>query len=108
MTDEVLRIAARESWWDNGEVSGGSVPVDIYTVGYMNGAKAVLKGRRQEVVWHDLRKNPQELPIGNVLDQDGNVVWYESIAGIWHYDDDDDTVCDDVIAWCHIPIFDEE
>lgn len=94
----------------------------IYKDGYIAGAK------ENGVVWHDLRKNPNDLPkefkiikkafgiypeekyIHTVLNQDGEHVHY--IYGDWYYIYNEDIVGDspraNVIAWCEIPKYTEE
>ena len=71
--------------------------------------KAVLygltEGRKEK--WHDLRKNPNDLPEDCVINQDGKRVLYESINKVWRNDDADEYICDDPIAWCEIPTFEE-
>ena len=69
--------------------------------------KAVLygltEGRKEK--WHDLRKNPNDLPEDCVINQDGKRVLYDSINKVWRNDDADEYICDDPIAWCEIPTF---
>ena len=71
--------------------------------------KAVLygltEGRKEK--WHDLRKNPNDLPEDCVINQDGKRVLYDSINKVWRNDDADEYICDDPIAWCEIPTFEE-
>lgn len=117
MTDEELRKAAKESWavdwvrsqgWNEENLPSDELQqmITAYVAGYEKSEK-----ESQTVVWHDLRKNPHDLPknpnnlpINSFLNHEGIPVWYESISGTWHYTDDN-TVCDDVIAWCEIPMF---
>lgn len=65
---------------------------------------AGLKAARKEM-WHDLRKNPDDLPEDCVINQDGKRVIYDSINKVWRNDDADEYICDDPIAWCEIPTF---
>ena len=69
--------------------------------------KAVLygltEGRKEK--WHDLRKNPNDLPEDCVINQDGKRVLYDRINKVWRNDDADEYICDDPIAWCEIPTF---
>ena len=71
--------------------------------------KAVLygltEGRKEK--WHDLRKNPNDLPEDCVINQDGKRVLYDHINKVWRNDDADEYICDDPIAWCEIPTFEE-
>ena len=71
--------------------------------------KAVLygltEGRKEK--WHDLRKNPNDLPEDCVINQDGKRVLYDSTNKVWRNDDADEYICDDPIAWCEIPTFEE-
>ena len=67
---------------------------------------AGLKAARKEM-WHDLRKNPKDLPDAclNIVNQDGEKVRYDYVNEVWRTDDANDYICDDTIAWCEIPTF---
>lgn len=65
---------------------------------------AGLKAARKEM-WHDLRKNPNDLPEDCAINQDGKRVLYDRINKVWRNDDADEYICDDPIAWCEIPTF---
>ena len=67
---------------------------------------AGLKAARKEM-WHDLRENPNYLPEDCAINQDGKRVIYDSINKVWRNDDADEYICDDPIAWCDIPTFEE-
>ena len=67
---------------------------------------AGLKAARQKM-WHDLRENPDDLPEDCVINQDGKRVLYDRINKVWRNDDADEYICDDPIAWCEIPTFEE-
>lgn len=67
---------------------------------------AGLKAARQEK-WHDLRENPDDLPEDCVINQDGKRVLYDHINKVWRNDDADEYICDDPVAWCEIPTFEE-
>ena len=67
---------------------------------------AGLKAARQEM-WHDLRKNPNDLPEDCAINQDGKRVLYDHAKKVWRNDDADEYICDDPIAWCEIPTFEE-
>lgn len=72
--------------------------------GFLAGLKAARKA-----MWHDLRKNPNDLPeiYMGVLNQNGMNVMYDYTKKVWRNDDADEYICDDPIAWCEIPIFKE-
>ena len=67
---------------------------------------AGLKAARQKM-WHDLRENPNDLPEDCAINQDGKRVLYDHINKVWRNDDADEYICDDPIAWCEIPTFEE-
>ena len=69
---------------------------------------AGLKAARQEM-WHDLRKNPNDLPeiYMGVLNQNGMNVVYDYTNKVWRNDNAIECICDDPIAWCEIPTFEE-
>ena len=78
-----------------------------YWVGYdiKNAFLAGLKAGKQQ--WHDLRKNPNDLPNDDriVSDQEGSNVRYVKFRNKWFYLDR--TAEANVIAWCEIPKFEE-
>ena len=59
--------------------------------------------------WHDLRKDPNDLPevYMSVVNQNGVNVMYDNTKKVWRYDDADECICDDPIAWCEVPTFEE-
>ena len=67
---------------------------------------ALQVGRKE--MWHDLRKNPNDLPEDCAINQDGKRVLYDCINKVWRNDDADEYICDDPIAWCEIPTFKEK
>lgn len=67
---------------------------------------AGLKAARQKM-WHDLRENPDDLPEDCAINQDGKRVLYDHINKVWRNDDADEYICNDPIAWCEIPTFEE-
>jgi hypothetical protein len=115
MTDGELKKKAEEysNWlyhskaWNSGE--------DMLVKAYLAGAKEMLK--ENGVVWHDLRKNPNDLP----KERGGYLVAIKLLKGwdttilMYNNDEDEDELCwldseytnynDDVIAWCEIPKF---
>ena len=72
------------------------------------GFLAGLKAARKEM-WHDLRKNPDDLPeiYMGVLNQNGMNVVYDYTNKVWRDDHATEYICDDPIAWCEIPTFEE-
>jgi hypothetical protein len=64
---------------------------------------AGLKAGRPQ--WHDLRKNPNNLPDDtyDVLDQAGYKVHYNFFQNVWVNEKDE--IDEHVIAWCEIPKF---
>lgn len=57
--------------------------------------------------WHDLRKDPNDLPEDtyDVLDQAGYKVHYDFSQNVWLNEKDE--VDNHVTAWCRVPIFSE-
>lgn len=72
----------------------------------MNMTAYIAGAEENETRWHDLRKDPSDLPVGEVLNQDGKVVWYDGGIGVWRCTEND-TICSSIIAWCEIPTFKE-
>lgn len=78
--------------------------------------KAYLDGLAEErkEKWHDLRKNPEDLPKkhGEYITNIG-LLYYDELCGrsFWHTpsceacDYSDEVGADEVIAWCEIPKF---
>lgn len=73
------------------------------TQAYITGAK------ENSVVWHDLRKNPNDLPSSDrwVLIQEGTRAYYDAASNSW-CDDSNDILLFLIIAWCEIPTFEEQ
>ena len=63
--------------------------------------------------WHDLRKNPNDLPkldktdLSDYVMTDRGVSYYNGRLNKW-YIQTDYVLTDCVIAWCEIPTFDKE
>ena len=93
-----LEEKAEESAEQNGYGLGCSIPqTECYVKGYVAGAK------ENGVVWHDLRKDPKDLPkgYGSVWTNEGSA--YHDSDG-WF---DDYGAVKGVIAWCK-PQFKED
>lgn len=60
------------------------------------------------IIWHDLRKDPNDLPEDtyDVLDQAGYKVHYNFFQNVWVNEKDE--IDNHVIAWCEVPVFEEE
>ena len=71
---------------------------------------AGLKAARQEM-WHDLRKNPNDLPLvhSTILDENGDKVEYIGYGEWQAYSEYYERYIkvDPPIAWCEIPTFEE-
>lgn len=75
--------------------------------------KAYIAGSKGR--WHDLRKNPADLPdLKNkysskvVITDKGHVAYYDYSDGLWYDFDFDYELGSEVIAWCYFPSFKEE
>ena len=78
---------------------------DLATIAYMQGAE------RYKLKWHDLRKNPKDLPEphSTVLDENGDKITYRG-GDMWtvyseYYEKDIDA--EPPKAWCEVPTFEE-
>ena len=71
---------------------------------------AGLKAARKEM-WHDLRKNPNDLPLvhSTILDENGDKVEYIGYGEWQAYSEYYERYIkvDPPIAWCEIPTFEE-
>lgn len=106
MTDEET---ARESWWNDNNCSGAMSTQKIYECGFLAGLKA---GRPE---WHDLRKDPNDLPSCNDLvlfktDVSSYIGKIDYSKKLWWtgFCLDDSISNGFVIAWCEIPKYSEE
>ena len=86
-----------------------SEPTDItHVIGLLENAYiAGAKG-----VWHDLRKNPADLPGSwkgylseKVIINTGSVAYYDFGDGLWYDWNFDFEIEDEVIAWCAYPCY---
>ena len=101
MTD----IERAEEFANNGYALGCTKsPFEASKEGFLAGLKAARKE-----MWHDLRKNPNDLPeiYMGVLNQNGMNVVYDYTNKVWRNDNAIECICDDPIAWCEIPTFEE-
>ena len=66
-----------------------------------------IKREDDKPKWHDLRKDPNDLPEAymSIINQDGVKVLYDYIYRVWRYDDSNEFICDTPIAWCEIPTY---
>ena len=87
------------------EAGKGMAEVDIATIAYMQGAE------RYKLKWHDLRKNPKDLPVphSTVLDENSDKITYHG-GDMWtvyseYYEKDIDV--EPPKAWCEVPTFEE-
>lgn len=82
---------------------------DLATIAYMHGAE------RYKPKWHDLRKNPDDLPKRGEYFTNIGLLYYEELCNrhFWHTpiceacDYSDEVEEDEVIAWCEIPKYKE-
>lgn len=78
--------------------------IDLFVAGYMK----CMESNTDRPKWHNLRKNPNDLPNDDriVSDQEGNNVRYVKHLNKWFYRH---RTCEaNVIAWCEIPKYTEE
>lgn len=70
--------------------------------------KRNLVPRTSTVKWHDLRRDPNDLPSSDrwVLIQEGTRAYYDAASNSWR-DDSNDILLFLIIAWCEIPTFEE-
>lgn len=88
-----------------------------YEQGFLSGLKAG-KDMNVPTKWHDLRKNPNDLPPlekGAVVDATIDVLTDRGEIAYYYYDGDESCWCDTNAneidmpkAWCEIPKFEEE
>lgn len=84
--------------------------IDLFVAGFMKCLEL-----NKEAKWHDLRKDPNDLPkidIGRtsitVLNEDGNKVYYDYYSEYWRYDDEELNITTPPVGWCEIPKFEEK
>lgn len=107
MTDEEIEKKAEEKYKNLDECRTKELIIQAYLDG-------LAEGRKEK--WHDLRKNPNDLPetsiyLSNysdvVLRQDGVQVRYVFEAGEWIFESRSFYERCEVIAWCEKPKFEE-
>ena len=88
------------------EVGKSMAETDLATIAYMQGAE------RYKMKWHNLQKNPKDLPEphSTVLDEDGDKITYCG-GDVWtvyseYYEKDIDI--ESPKAWCETPTFTDE
>lgn len=100
MAEESLISYRKEPKW------AGKMFMQDENICYKDGFLAGLRAGRQK--WHDLRKNPNDLPEDtyDVLDQAGYKIHYNFFQNVWVNEKDE--IDEHVIAWCEIPKYTEE
>lgn len=76
---------------------------NAYCLAYIAGAT------ENGIVWHDLRKNPEDLPKDKEfkITDKGNIGFYDSHWEKWYYWNSNEMIFPP-IAWCEIPKLTEE
>ena len=103
--EEQIVNKAQRSWRNN------CASYDYFEEAYFDGYIACAK--ENGVVWHDLRKDPNDLPtpdntsMSDYVITDRGVGYYNSRIKSW-WVKNDCALTDKVIAWCEIPKFEEE
>lgn len=110
MTDTELKNKATE-WIRSQGWSEENLPNDEY----IQMCEAYIAGAKENgVVWHDLRKKPNDLPENQkevlcLLWEDSYYIGYYSInSEMWHFNEfslSKDENEDEVTAWCELPMF---
>lgn len=76
---------------------------------YIQMCDAYVAGAKENgVIWHDLRKNPNDLPVASifneVLNENGNKVFYDDINKTWNMFFNNSIVrANTPNFWCEIP-----
>lgn len=81
------------------------IQIDAEQIRALQKQNGELTDKLKEFEWHDLEKNPNDLPSDNrtVLDENGNKVYYDYDIKYWRYDDEDLHITTPPIAWCELP-----
>jgi hypothetical protein len=103
MTDEKL---GKKAWrYASDHLLEIKTDSGLYAIaqGYIAGAK------ENGVFWHDLRKNPEDLPSSYhpVLNEHGEHVFYSKDSESWNRCEGNMRPCH-VVAWCEVPRFVKE
>ena len=110
--EEYARRTKKVDW------EGFPIDKEARKEGYIAGAT------ENGIVWHDLRKNPRDLPntdrdvivkresedeseIDNYYNDDEWVGWGKAYREQQYYIRKGDKLIDDVVAWCEMPRFEE-
>ena len=69
---------------------------------------AVEENCKTDIVWHDLRKNPKDLPKDKEfkITDKGDIGFYDSLCEKWYYWNSNEMIFPP-IAWCEIPEFEK-
>lgn len=99
-------VDSKKSFWRQGRTC-----IDSVKQAYQQGAEF---GCNKANEWHDLRKNPDDLPEDGiqVLSEKGDIVIYKSDCFLWfEYSPNEDNIrlrnWEKPIAWCEKPKFEE-
>ena len=100
MTDNKLKQKARESWWNNGSVSGAFTSSKIYSEGYITGAK------ENGIVWHKTG-TPRENVLTIIEVENCGYLLCKYRNGFW-YDNNSGAICtefitNNILRWAEIP-----
>lgn len=77
-------------------------------------AAYIIGAKENGVVWHDLQKNPHDVPLESsifheVLDQDGMKTFWDNMSKCWKMFFNGNIVkANAPLYWCEIPKFEEE
>ena len=105
LKDMGVRKPCKEAFLAGLKAGKDMAETDLATIAYMQGAE------RYKTKWHDLQKDPNDVPraCSIVLDENGDKITYCG-GGIWTvYSDyyEKDIEAGSPKAWCEIPKFEE-
>ena len=118
MTDEERADEYASSYGDDNIIDFGDDQLNLFPLRRWSFLAGLEAGKDMNVPakWHDLRKDPNDLPVRRCIDNDGNVVrlfhnsWDKKLT--WYRYDFHE--CEwwqmetEPIAWCEIPEYTEE